>query len=146
MAYKAGLERPVVAMLTLPLRVAYKIGIEWVCGCELPPSTDVGAGLRIFHGQGLVVHPRTVIGRNVTLRHNTTIGAIAVGAERLAPVICDRVDVGANATVLGGVRIGTGAVVGAGSVVVSDVPDGATVVGNPARLVEGVDHVGGPAH
>lgn len=77
------------------------------------------------------MHADAILGRGVLLRHGVTIGA----TERGVPVIKDDVDIGASAIILGDVVIGEGAVVGAGAVVVCDVPPMAVVVGNPARVV-----------
>lgn len=126
-----------VWVLGLPLMIAYRIGIEWVLGVELPAKTEVGPGLVIDHGQGLVVNDHTVIGENVLLRHCTTIGCKVNpdGTQGRSPVIGDRVDVGAQAVIVGDIRIGSDARIGAGSVVTKDVPDGAVMVGNPARNI-----------
>ncbi len=118
-----------------PVRAIYRLVVEWVLGVELPSSVVAGPGLRVWHGTGLVVHANVRLGADVTLRHNTTLGAKGEGSDALAPVLGDRVDVGAGAIVLGALEIGDDAVIGAGAVVVSDVPAGATVVGNPARIL-----------
>jgi putative colanic acid biosynthesis acetyltransferase WcaB len=124
-------------LLTAPYLAFYRINVEWILGIELRYKTKVGPGVRLFHGMGLVVHEGTVFGARCVLRQNTTIGnkSTAEGGAGGCPVIGDEVDIGANAVVLGPIRVGDGAVIGAGSVVVKDVPPGATVVGNPARIV-----------
>lgn len=120
-----------------PVMVLYRVVVEWVLCLELVPGTIVGAGLKIEHGFALVVNKRAVLGRNVHLRHSTTIGCVklADGSQGPSPVIGDNVEIGANCVILGGIAIGEGARVGAGSVVVKDVPPYAVVVGNPARVV-----------
>ncbi|WNO06249.1 serine O-acetyltransferase [Rhodoferax mekongensis] len=123
--------------LGIPYLVFYRLLIEWVLCIELPWNTQVGPSLRLYHGMGLVVNDQTVIGRNVALRHNTTIGVketLPFGT-RAAPTIGDDVDIGAHVVILGPITVGSGARIGAGSVVVKDVPEGATVVGNPARVI-----------
>ena len=121
-------------LLGLPILLGYRVGVEWILGVELRYKTSIGPGLRLFHGQGLVVHEGTVIGADCTLRHNTTIGNKSAGRAE-CPVLGDSVEVGSNTVILGGIRIGDRAVIGAGSVVVKDVPPGATVAGNPAREI-----------
>ena len=124
-------------LLGAPVLAFYRLHVEWVLGIELRFKTRVGPGLRLFHGQGLVVHEGTVIGAHCTLRQSTTIGnkTLADGTPSGCPVLGDRVDVGANAVLIGAIKIGDGAVIGAGAVVVRDVPPGAVVAGNPARVI-----------
>ncbi len=124
-------------MLGAPLFLFYRVFVGGILGIELRYRTRVGAGLRLFHAQALVVHEGTVIGENCTLRQSTTIGnkTLADGSQSASPVLGDGVDVGANVVILGAVKIGDGAKVGAGSVVVKDVPPGAVVAGNPARII-----------
>jgi putative colanic acid biosynthesis acetyltransferase WcaB len=124
-------------LLCIPYLAFYRINVEWILGIELRFRTRVGPRLRLFHGQGLVVHEKTVIGANCTLRQSTTIGnkTLADGSEGAAPIIGNGVDIGANAVILGGITIGDGAVIGAGAVVLKDVPARAVVAGNPARVI-----------
>ena len=128
-----GTGRP--PLWALPVLLAYRLVVDWVLGIELPPSVEAGPGLRIWHGTGLVVHANVRLGSDVTLRHNTTLGARGEEIDAPAPILGDRVNVGAGAIILGDHKIGDDAVIGAGSVVVDDVPAGATVVGNPARIL-----------
>ncbi len=125
----------VLGVLGVPVLAAYNVLVEGVLGVELPAAVSVGAGFRLFHGVGLVVHPAAVIGAEVTLRQCTTIGTkrLKDGTESGAPILEDRVDVGANAVIIGPVTVGEGAIVGAGAVVTRDVACGVVVAGNPAR-------------
>ena len=107
--------------------------IETVVGISLPKSAAIGPGLRIWHFGGIFVHSDAVIGANCTLRQGVTIGNRHEGGP--VPVIGNNVEFGAYAQVLGGIRIGDDCRIGAMSVVLCDVPDGATVVGAPARIV-----------
>ncbi|NCT92605.1 serine acetyltransferase [Cellulomonas sp. APG4] len=118
----------------LPVGVLYRVLVEWVLTVEIPWGTVVGRRLRVFHGAGIVVNDRTVLGDDVTLRQNVTLGNVRPDGP--CPVIGDRVELGAGCIVLGGIRVGDDARVGAGAVVTKDVPAGATVVGNPARILE----------
>jgi len=119
--------------LSIPFVIAYRLMTEFGLGIELRPKTKVGPGLSIFHGTGLVVNDHAVIGSRVVLRNGVTIGHQRAGGG--SPSIGDDVVVGANALVLGDISIGKGAIIGAGSVVVKSVPEYATVVGNPARVI-----------
>lgn len=120
-------------VLGTPYLVLYRVFFEWLMGIEIPPLTSIGAGLALHHGQGLVVNNASVIGAECTLRHGVTIGN--KGHDSQCPVIADRVDIGANAIILGAVSIGEGAIIGAGTVITKDVPAEAVMVGNPARRI-----------
>ena len=117
----------------IPVGIVYRLAVEWVLSVEIPWGTVIGRRLRVFHGAGIVINDRTVIGDDVTIRQNVTLGN--VHPEGPCPVVGDRVELGAGCIVLGGIRIGDDARVGAGAVVTKDVPAGGTVVGNPARLL-----------
>ncbi|HMB52842.1 MAG TPA: serine O-acetyltransferase [Thermoanaerobaculia bacterium] len=104
------------------------------CAVDLLPAADLGGGLIIAHGVGLVVGGETVIGEDCTLLHGVTLGEVRFD-ETACPRLGDRVTVGAGATVLGGIQVGDDATVGAGAVVLSDVPPGARFAGVPARHV-----------
>ena len=106
---------------------------ETLLGIGLPKSVRVGPGLRIWHFGNIFIHPKVVIGSNCTLRQGVTIGNR--NNDDRVPVIGDNVEFGAYAQVLGNVRIGNNCKIGAMSVVLSDVPDGATAIGIPARIV-----------
>lgn len=98
---------------------------------DIPVHTRIGRRLRIHHGFGLVINAATVVGADVELRHSTTLGSRQTNAD--CPEIADGVSVGPQTAILGAVRVGAGARVGAGSVVLHDVEAGATVAGSPAR-------------
>jgi putative colanic acid biosynthesis acetyltransferase WcaB len=89
----------------------------------------------------LVVNHETIIGANCILRNSTTIGnkKLADGSYSAAPKIGNNVDIGANVVIIGAITVGDNAVIGAGSVVVKDIPEGAVVVGNPARVIRTVN-------
>lgn len=118
----------------LPFRL-----IETAVGITLPISAQIGPGLRIWHFGNIFIHPNAVIGANCTLRQGVTIGN--QHQDGPVPRIGDNVEFGAYAQVLGGVRIGNNCKIGALSVVLIDLPDGATAVGIPARIVEIKPHV-----
>jgi serine acetyltransferase len=126
--------------LALPVVILHRLLSEGLLGIELPAGATIGPRLEVWHGTGLVVHAGAELGADVTLRHCSTIGTVGEGRhESAAPTIGDRVNIGASALVLGPITVGDGAVIGAGAVVLHDVPAGATVVGNPARVVGGSD-------
>jgi putative colanic acid biosynthesis acetyltransferase WcaB len=122
--------------------LSYRISIEWILGIEIPWKTRIGPGLRVEHGQGLVINDGTVIGRNCRIRHGVTLGnRPAKGSQGGGcPILGDDVELGVHAIVIGPVRIGHRARIGAGAVVLTDVPDQATAVGNPARVLSPADN------
>lgn len=120
-------------ILGLPFFICYRIIVEWVFGCEISWKTTIQGPISIFHVQGIVVNPATKIGRNVILRHNTTLGAKATSDD--APTIEDYVDIGSNVVIIGPIRVGGHSIIGAGSVVTKDIPPWSVVAGNPARIL-----------
>lgn len=87
-------------------------------------------------GFGIVINPNTKLGNNINIQHAVTIGAKA----GRAPVIEDNVTIGAKATIIGPITIGHDSIVGAGAVVVIDVPPYSVVVGNPAKIIKTINH------
>ena len=125
------------SVLSIFFKNLYTLIIEWILGVELPWDTKVGQNLRLIHGVGLVVNHETIIGANCTIRHCTTIGnkKLSDGSYSRSPHIGNNVEIGSNVVIIGPITVGDHAVIGAGSVVVKDVPEGAVVVGNPARVI-----------
>lgn len=119
-------------LLTLFYWQAFRLA-ETVTGISLPKSVSIGPGLRIWHFGGVFIHPEAVLGSNCVLRQGVTIGNRVEGGP--APIVGNDVEFGAYAQILGGIRIGDGCRIGALSVVLTDIPDGATAVGSPARIV-----------
>lgn len=108
-------------------------------GVDIHPEAKIGQRLFIDHGTGLVIGQTAMIGDDVMLYHGVTLGGVGKGRKtggRRHPEILDGVMIGAGAQVLGGITVGKGAHIGANAVVLKDVPDGVTVVGNPARPVD----------
>lgn len=122
----------------IPYLVFYRIVFEWILGIELPWNTQVGKGLRLYHGQGLVVNDHSVIGESCTLRHNTTIGhkELENGEFSDSPQIGDNVDIGPNVVIIGPISIGDNVKIGAGSVIVKNLERNAVYAGNPAKLIK----------
>ncbi len=116
-------------------RILYSLYSHYF-GCDIPASTVIGEGFEIFHSaHGSVISPRTIIGRNVSLRQNTTIGAKGFSGAEKAPVIEDYVTIGPNVCMIEDITIGKGTTIDASTVVVKNVDPGATVVGNPAKNI-----------
>ena len=124
--------RLVRTLCTLLYKVA-EVFVRNFYGIELPRECRVGRRLRIGHQNGIVVSPFAQIGDDCVLRQNVTIGQ-AVGDGK-APILGDKVDIGAGAVLIGGIRIGTGAHIGPNVVVTRDVPDGATLFAQPPRVI-----------
>jgi serine O-acetyltransferase len=106
-----------------------------VTGIEIHPAADVGDGLFIDHGVGVVVGETAEIGENVTLYQGVTLGGTGFATGKRHPTVEDNVTIGSGAKLLGPIRIGHGAKIGANAVVVHDVPPNSTVVGNPGHTV-----------
>lgn len=130
---------PYLRWLFIPYRVFYKILTGYLMGIDLPLRTRIGPGLTLIHAHALVIHQNAVIGKNCHIKQCTTIG-ITARSPTAAPKIGDNVNVGCNSVLLGNITIGDNAIIGAGSVVVKDVPPFAVVAGNPARIVRFVSH------
>ena len=111
----------------------YEFIVVWELGIELNYKATIGPRLRLYHGMALAVHEAAVIGSDCVLRQCTTIGMRKEAAD--VPTIGNNVNIGSNSVLIGRITIGDGAVIGAGSVVVHDVPPGAVVAGNPARIL-----------
>lgn len=109
--------------------------VRFFTGIELHPGATVGEGLFIDHGMGVVVGETTEIGDYVTLYQGVTLGGTGKDTGKRHPTLGDRVVVSSGAKVLGPIHIGSGSKVGAGAVVLKDVPDNCTVVGVPGRIV-----------
>ena len=112
--------------------------VETLLATSLPKTAIIGPGLRIWHFGGIFIHSDARIGANCTLRQGVTIGNRVEDGP--VPVIGNNVEFGAYAQVLGGIRIGNDCKIGALSVVLTDVPDGCTAVGAPARIIRPALH------
>lgn len=104
-------------------------------GIEIHPGAQIGQGVFIDHGMGVVVGETAEVGDGCTIYQGVTLGGTSLSHGKRHPTLGKNVTVGANASVLGAIEIGDGAKVGGGSVVVRDVPPNATVVGIPAHVV-----------
>ncbi len=104
-------------------------------GVDIHPGALLGARLFIDHATGVVIGETAIVGSDVTMYQGVTLGGTGKGHGKRHPTICDGVFIGNNANVLGNITVGENSRVGAGSVVLSDVPPNSTVVGVPAHIV-----------
>ena len=104
-------------------------------GVEIHPAARIGQGLFIDHGMGVVVGETAEIGENVTLYQGVTLGGTGFAGGKRHPTVQDNVTIGSGAKLLGPITVGHGAKIGANTVVITDVPPNATVVGNPGHPV-----------
>jgi serine O-acetyltransferase len=111
---------------------------RWLTGIEIHPGAKIGSCVFIDHGMGVVIGETAEVGDGSTIYQGVTLGGttLAPGTKR-HPTLGAGVVIGAGAKILGGFTVGDGARVGSNSVVVKEVPAGATVVGIPGRVVEG---------
>lgn len=105
-------------------------------GIEIHPGAQIGKGLFIDHGNGVIIGETAIIGDNVTLYQGVTLGGTGKEHGKRHPTVGDNVMISAGAKVLGSFTIGNNSKIGAGSVVLEEVPAGSTVVGVPGRVVK----------
>ena len=108
---------------------------RFITGIEIHPGAKIGKGLVIDHGMGVVIGETAEIGDNVLLYHGVTLGGTGKDKGKRHPTVGDNVIIGSGAKVLGAIFIGSNAKIGANSVVLKDVPEGATAVGIPAKNI-----------
>lgn len=108
---------------------------RFLTGIEIHPGAEIGEGLFIDHGSGVVIGETAIIGDNCTLYQGVTLGGTGKETGKRHPTLGDGVMVGAGAKLLGNFTVGDGAKIAAGAVVLGDVPAEATAVGIPARVV-----------
>jgi serine O-acetyltransferase len=122
------------ARLRLPARLLSQVG-RFFTGVDIHPGALIGRRLFIDHATGVVIGETSIVGSDVTMYQGVTLGGTGKGHGKRHPTICDRVFIGNNANILGDLTVGENSRVGAGSVVLSDVPPNSTVVGVPAHIV-----------
>ncbi|MBQ3032792.1 MAG: serine O-acetyltransferase [Deferribacterales bacterium] len=111
---------------------------RFMTGIEIHPGAKIGRRVFIDHGMGVVIGETAEIGDDVTIYHGVTLGGTSLKKEKRHPTIGNNVVIGAGAKILGPFRVGNRVRVGANSVVIKEVPDDATVVGVPGRVVGGL--------
>ncbi len=104
-------------------------------GIEIHPAAYIGKSLLIDHGSGVVIGETVIIGDDCTLFQGVTLGGTGKEKGKRHPTLHDNVFVGSGAKILGNIEIGDNAKIGANAVVLTDVPEGATAVGVPARII-----------
>jgi FkbH-like protein len=132
--WRMGIKNPV---LRAPCTLAYDAlekGIEIFGGITLPYTTKLGRRVRFWHHGGMIIGARA-IGSDVHIRQNTTIGVAQTWRDDDLPIIEDGADIGCGVSILGPVVVGRNAKLGANAVVLQDIPDGATAMGNPAQVL-----------
>lgn len=129
LAHKLYLKKHYFLARWISQRAARKTGIE------IHPGATIGRGLFIDHGSGVIIGETTVIGDNVTLYQGVTLGGTGKERGKRHPTLEDNVMVSAGAKILGSFTIGENSKIGAGSVVLEEVPPNCTVVGVPGRIV-----------
>lgn len=109
---------------------------RFLTGIEIHPGATLGAGILIDHGMGVVIGETAELGDRITIYHGTTLGGTGKEKGKRHPTVGDDVVIGAGSKVLGNIKIGSNSKIGANSVVLDDVPEGATVVGIPGKVVK----------
>ncbi|MBX3666042.1 MAG: serine O-acetyltransferase [Burkholderiales bacterium] len=115
---------------------------RWLTGIEIHPGARIGRRFFIDHGMGVVIGETAEIGDDCTLYHGVTLGGTTWNKGKRHPTLKNGVVIGAGAKILGPITIGENAKIGSNAVVVKDVPDNATAIGIPARLVESREAAG----
>lgn len=123
-----------IRLLGFPVRLFYKLIIEFIMSIEIPDRLKVGKELKVYHGVGIVINANTIIGANVSIRQNTTIGSKYDGGP--CPRIGNNVDIGCNVVIIGDITIGDNVIVGAGSIVTKSFPSNLVIAGNPAKIIK----------
>jgi serine O-acetyltransferase len=116
-------------------RMCSHIG-RWLTGIEIHPGATIGHRVFIDHGMGVVIGETAIVGDDCTLYHGVTLGGTSWNKGKRHPTLEQGVVIGAGAKVLGPITIGKNAKIGSNAVVVKDVPENATAVGIPARILE----------
>ena len=126
-----------IHLILFPIWLTYRLIFNWILGIDISEYTQIGKGLVVWHGMGLVINPLSKIGNDVILRHNTTIGSAR--HDNTAPIIEDRVDIGCGVIIIGAITIGHDSIIGAGSVITKSIPPNSVVVGNPGRIIRTIE-------
>ncbi len=134
MFYRIAHKLKSIGIPFLPRYISYLTRI--ITGIEIHPSAQIGERLFIDHGEGVVIGETTIIGNDVIIYQQVTLGGTGKEHGKRHPTVGNNVIIGAGAKVLGNITISDNVRIGAGSVVVDDVPEHSTVVGVPGRIVK----------
>lgn len=115
-----------------PYIIFYHIIIRWFLSFDIHEKTIIGHNFCVWHCFGISINPKVIIGNNVTIRHNTTIGE----KGNKAPIIGNNVNIGPSCNIIGNIIIGDNSIIGIGSTVIKDVPSNVIVAGNPAKIIK----------
>ncbi len=129
-------EKPFV-LIRIPLKIVHLFAYmfsEVVMEMCLDPQATVGGGLYIAHIGGIHINPQAVVGSNCDIAHRVTIGASAMGRQG-SPTVGNNVYIGTGATLVGKIKVGDGAKIAANTLVMTNIPEGATVMGVPGRII-----------
>jgi serine O-acetyltransferase len=108
---------------------------RWLTGIEIHPAAQIGRRFFIDHGMGVVIGETSIVGEDVTLYQGVTLGGTGKEHGKRHPTLLDNVVVGGGAKILGNITVGQNCRIGAGSVVLRNVPDDSTVVGVPGHII-----------
>ncbi|CAN6680574.1 unnamed protein product [Malus baccata var. baccata] len=123
------------------LALALQSRVSEVFGVDIHPAAKIGEGILLDHGTGVVIGETAVVGNRVSLMHGVTLGGTGKGIGDRHPKVGDGALIGASVTVLGNIKIGRGAMIAAGSLVLKDVPPHSMVAGIPAKVIGYVDEI-----
>jgi serine O-acetyltransferase len=125
----------ILKKILLIVAIIYQKIIEITTGISIPYSANIGKRFYIAHHGHIIIHPKTVIGNNCNISQGVTIGISGRGDKRGVPIIGNNVYIAANAVVVGKITIADNSVIGANSLVISDVEKNTTVLGVPGVKV-----------
>ena len=118
-----------------------KLFIRLLFGCQLGVGTKIGNNVNLgYGGLGIVIHENAVIGNNVRIGTNTTIGGTMNNSK--VPIVGDNTIISTGAKILGPIRVGRNCVIGANAVVMNNIPDNCVVVGVPAKIIKNNINIG----
>ena len=126
---------PILKSVLFPLCWFILKRLEFRFGISISYKTKIGSGFYIGHFGGIIVNSNVVIGKNCNISHLVTLGIANRGTRKGVPEIGDNVYIGPGAKIIGNIKIGNNAAIGANCVVTKDVPENGVVVGVPGRVI-----------